>query len=143
MDPFISSIIGVGVGGGITYGTQWAADKRRTSREAQLDVAKLYSDAMAAVAAVQAARWGPGMKVQPGTFPNLSDSEMAEAIAELERGFLKEFLIAKKEARMALAALYAQDPDLKAYWDKNEVAGEEEFGGLMTRLAESRRALVS
>ncbi len=141
MDVFLSTLAGVVVGGAATYWTQRSADKRREKREATQAVARLYDNAIAAVAAVEASRWGPGLGIAPGTFPAVSAGKMKETIEYLETETLKRFLDAKLAARTALAALHPYSSDLKRFWDKNEAADQEDFDELISLLAERRRQL--
>jgi hypothetical protein len=141
MDVFLSTLAGVAVGGVATYWTQRSADKRREKREATQAVTRLYDNAIAAVAAVEASRWGPGLGIAPGTFPAVSAGKMEETIEHLETETLKRFLDAKLAARTTLAALHPYSRDLKRFWDKNEAAGQEDFDELISLLAERRRQL--
>jgi hypothetical protein len=141
VDAFLASLAGVAVGGAATYWTQRSVDKRREKRDATQAVARLYDDAIAAVATVEAARWGPGLRITTGTFPAVSAGKMKETIEHLETETLKCFLDAKLAARAALAALHPYSSDLKRFWDKNEAAGQEDFDELISLLAERRRQL--
>jgi hypothetical protein len=94
VDVSLSTLAGVAVGGAATYWTQRSADKRRAKSEAIQAVARLYDNAIATVAAVEAARWGPGLGIAPGTFPAVSTGKMKETVEHLETETLKRFALA-------------------------------------------------
>ena len=92
MDAFLGTLAGVTVGGVATYVTQRGADKRREKNEATQTVAQLYDDAIAAVAEVEASRWGPGLRIDQDTFPAITGAKKDEMVELLEAGTLKRFL---------------------------------------------------
>jgi hypothetical protein len=141
VDAFVGTLAGVAVGGIATYATQRAADNRRQTSEAIRAIAELYDRAIAAVAEVQSSRWGPGLKVAAGTFPAIGPEKMESTIERLETETLKRFLGAKLAARAGLAALEPFSGDLKRFWDKDEVAAQDDFNELMSLLAERRKQL--
>ncbi len=143
MDAFLGTLAGVTVGGVATYVTQRGADKRREKNEATQTVAQLYDDAIAAVAEVEASRWGPGLRIDQDTFPAITGAKKDEMVELLEAGTLKRFLDAKMAARAALAALHPYSTDLKRFWDKSEAASQEDFDELISLLAKRRAQLLT
>ncbi len=97
---------------------------------------------MAAVASVEAARWGANLNIKAGTFPALSSAQLAKVIEDQEVDVLRKFESAKLSARGALAVLHPYSPDLKRFWDKNEAPLESEFNELMTLLADRREKVL-
>ena len=142
MDAFLSTVAGVAVGGVATYTTQWGVDRRREKREAVQAVAQLYDNAITAVATVEAARWGPGTRVDATVFPSADEEQRKALMRQLDGEAVQRFVRAKQNVRTALVALHPHSDDLRRFWDKSEAASEAEFGELMALLAERRTALV-
>jgi hypothetical protein len=141
VDSALSSLAGVLVGGIATYASQRGLDTRREKRESVRGIAARYDAAIAAVATVEASRWGPGVHYDAATFPAISGEAEKELLQQLDTEALRRFLDAKLSARAALAALHPSSPDLKRYWYKNEPAAESEFDELISLLATRRREL--
>lgn len=141
MDAFLSTLAGVAVGGLATYTTQWGVDRRREKREAVQAVVHLYDLAITAVATVEAARWGPGTRVDATAFPSADEEQRKALMRQLDGEAVQRFVRARQDVRTALVALHPHT-DLRRFWDKSEAASEAEFGELMTLLAEHRTALA-
>jgi hypothetical protein len=143
VEAAIFGLVGVFVGGVITYWNQRAADERREKREEAQAVAALYDAAIAAVAALEAARWGHGLHGESvTTLPVLTPEEKEVLMKELDTEATRRLVAAKDAARIALAALHPYAPDLKRYWDKNEPVHENESDAVLTLLAKRRREAV-
>jgi hypothetical protein len=103
----------------------------------------LYDAAIAAVAALEAARWGHGLHGESvTTLPVLTPEEKEVLMKELDTEATRRLVAAKDAARIALAALHPYAPDLKRYWDKNEPVHENESDAVLTLLAKRRREAV-
>jgi hypothetical protein len=138
----IFGLLGVVLGGAITYWSQHAADKRREKHEALQAIAEMYDAAIAAVATLEAARWGPGLHSEAVmTLPAVTPEQKEALMKELDTEATRRLVAAKDAVRAALAALYPYSPDLKRYWDKNEPVEESEADAVLTLLAKRRQEL--
>jgi hypothetical protein len=142
VDAFLGSLAGVVVGSGVTYLTQWGADRRREEREARKDLARLYNDGIAAVAAVRATRWEPDLRIDPKTFPAISDEKMRQTIERLETESLGRYLANQLAARVALSALLGYASELEPLLNKREIAAGGDFDELMSLLSRRRSELL-
>jgi hypothetical protein len=138
MDVFLSTISGVLAGGFVTYIAQWGADRRRTKREGIEGIARLYDRATDALAAVEASRRGPAIRLKD--IGGLSDEQLRNAEEQLSLAGLKRHQETQWELRAAMAALPAAE-DFRRFWDKDNEPNEAEVGEGMRLLAERRELL--
>lgn len=80
----------------------------------------------------------PGTVLRANLLKAESEGQRKQAIHELAKEGVREFVQAAAESRAALAALHPYSPDLKEYWDKFEIPGQE-WEPLIALLSERRR----
>lgn len=106
--------------------------------DARKEAQARYDAAIAAVTKLQAARWGAGFEIPGDSLKAENEPQRKQAIHELSKEGVREFLQAAAESRAALAALHPYSPDLKKYWDRFEIPGQE-WEPLIDLLSERRR----
>jgi hypothetical protein len=133
-------ILGVIVGGGITYAAQWEADRRRAKRDAIEGVARLFDSATQALATVEASRRGARVTLNRAHFPELSPWQLAAAEVELSMEGLRRYQKSQWDLRATMAAL----PDAEGFqrfWDRDSLLSEGEVEEALRLVAERRRQL--
>lgn len=106
--------------------------------DARKEAQARYDAAIAAVTKLQAARWGAGFEIPGNLLQAENEGQRKQAIHDLSKEGVREFVQAAAESRAALAALHPYSPDLKRYWDKFEIPGQE-WEPLIALLSERRR----
>lgn len=125
--PAVTGLAGISLAGYLVH----VFTRRRTAETR-------YDDAITAVARLQAERYAGDINL-PGEVVQASGEELRKIKQELSVDGVKRFLAARSDARAALAALYAYSPDLRRYWDKQEIP-ESELDELTQLLMERRRS---
>lgn len=106
--------------------------------DARKEAQARYDAAIAAVTKLQAARWGAGFEIPGNLLKAENEAQRKQAIHDLSKEGVREFVQAAAESRGALAALHPYSPDLKKYWDKFDIPGQE-WEPLIDLLSERRK----
>jgi hypothetical protein len=98
-----------------------------------------YDAALTAATNAYAARHGVGLSIPKEWLKSPDDATHAATESELSKAAIVRFLDTSAEARSALAALYPWSPDLRIYWDRPFMEGDD-FAKVVSILAERRKS---
>lgn len=131
MDEFLRQpLVNLAAGAFLTY----LFAIRRFRRE---EIDRLFNEAMAAVVELQASRHiGSGI---PAELLQGTAEQHAELRVEIARDAIKAFVASARETRLKLAAVYPYCPQVRPYFEKFEVPGNEVDPLLDILLAGRRR----